>query len=133
MTHRLNFSENTLADVKKSAPDPRMLGLGGAPTRCTILPTSVADRKTYPIATCFMDYFPDAIAEIAHLSYTANEQHNPGQPPHWNRELSGDEADTMMRHFVQRGTIDEDGHRHTTKMAWRAIAILQKELEAEKR
>jgi hypothetical protein len=108
-----------------------MKGLGGAPTRATTLPTDAAGRKEYPVASGFMDYFPDAIVAIANLSWRGNEQHNPGQPLHWARSKSGDEADTMLRHFLQRGTLDNDGIRHTVKMAWRALALLQKELEAE--
>jgi hypothetical protein len=111
--------------------DNRQLGIGGAPTRATSLPTDAAGRKTYPVASGFLDYFPDAIAAVAHLSWKGNEQHNPGQPLHWARGKSADEADTMMRHFLQRGTLDTDGVRHTVKMAWRALAILQKEIEAE--
>ncbi len=111
--------------------DNRKFGKGGAPTRCTTLPTNSKERKQYPVARCFMDYFPDAIVAVANTSYLANEQHNPGQEPFWNRELSDDEADTMMRHFLARGTFDEDGLRHSAKMAWRAMAILQKEIEAE--
>jgi hypothetical protein len=111
--------------------DARKLGPGGAPTRATILPTSAAERKRYPVASGFMDYFPDAIAAISNLSYVGNEQHNPGEPLHWARGKSTDEADTMMRHFLQRGTTDTDGIRHSVKMAWRAMAHLQKELEAE--
>jgi hypothetical protein len=114
-----------------ASSDPRMLGIGGAPTRATILPTDATARKRYPVASGVMDYFPDALAAISHLSWRGNEQHNPGQPLHWARGKSADEADTMMRHFLQRGTIDTDGQRHTVKMAWRALAILQKELEAE--
>lgn len=101
------------------------------PTRATTLPKTAAERKQYPIATGFMDYFPDAIAAIANLSYVGNEQHNPGQPLHWARNKSADEADTCQRHFLERGTRDTDGVRHTVKFAWRALAILQKELEAE--
>ncbi len=37
----------------------------------------------------------------------------------------------MIRHFLQRGLRDTDGIRHSAKMAWRALAILQKEIEAE--
>jgi hypothetical protein len=37
----------------------------------------------------------------------------------------------MMRHFLQRGTLDKDGVRHSVKMAWRAMALVQKELENE--
>ncbi len=102
-----------------------------APTRATTLPTTAAERKMYPVASGFMDYFPDAICAVANLSYVGNQQHNPNQPLHWAREKSTDEADTMLRHFLQRGSLDTDGVRHTTKMAWRALALLQKEIEAE--
>jgi hypothetical protein len=113
--------------------DNRKLGPGGAPTRATILPTSAAERKRYPVASGFMDYFPDAVAAISNLSYVGNEQHNPGEPLHWARGKSTDEADTMMRHFLQRGTTDTDGIPHSVKMAWRAMALLQKELEGDAR
>lgn len=93
------------------------------------LPTDPTERKTYPIATGVLDYFPDAIAAIAHVSYLGNEQHNPGQPLHWAREKSKDQEDTLLRHFMERGTVDKDGARHTAKMAWRALAILQLEIE----
>jgi hypothetical protein len=106
-------------------------GIGGAPTRATTLPTGAEDRKEYPVASGVLDYFPDALVAISKLSWRGNQQHNPGQPLHWNRSKSGDEADTMIRHFLQRGTIDTDGVRHTVKMAWRALALLQKEIEEQ--
>lgn len=108
-----------------------LIGIGGAPTRATTLPSDAAGRKTYPVGSGVLDYFPDAICAIANLSWRGNEQHNPGQPLHWARSKSGDESDTMIRHYLQRGTLDTDGVRHTAKMAWRALAILQKEIEAE--
>lgn len=95
------------------------------------LPTDAATRKQFPIATGVIDYFPDALAVIANVSYTGNEQHHPGQPLHWDRSKSTDEADAAMRHFKDRGTRDTDGVRHTAKFAWRALALLQKELEGE--
>jgi hypothetical protein len=110
--------------------DATILGIGGAPTRATTLPTESSQRKLYPVASGCLDYFPDAIAAISHLSWIGNQQHNPGQPLHWARSKSDDEADTMLRHFLQRGTVDGDGVLHTVKMAWRALAILQKELES---
>ena len=94
------------------------------------LPTDPAARKVVPIATGFIDYFPNAIAAIAALSQVGNDQHNPGKPLFWDRSKSGDESDALMRHFLERGTIDTDGVRHSTKVAWRALAMLQKELEA---
>ncbi len=102
-----------------------------APSRATTLPTDAKGRKAHPVASGVLDYFPDAIVAIAHLSYVGNEQHNPGSPLHWDRSKSTDEADTMLRHFLQRGTLDTDGVRHSVKMAWRALALLQKEIEQE--
>lgn len=109
--------------------DRRKVGMGGAPTRATILPEGAAERKKYPIASGLMDYFPDALVLVSHISYRGNQQHNPDKPLHWDRSKSSDEADTMMRHFLQRGTLDTDGVPHSAKMAWRALALLQKELE----
>ena len=94
------------------------------------LPTAAADRKAIPVATGFVDYFPDAMIAVAELSRIGNDQHNPGQPLHWDRSKSTDEADALMRHFIERGTIDTDGVRHSAKLAWRAMALLQKEIEA---
>ena len=95
----------------------------------TKLPTDAKERKHVPIATGVIDYFPDAIAAIAVLSYVGNEQHNPGTELHWDRDKSGDESDALMRHFLDRGKIEADGVRHSTKVAWRALAFLQKEIE----
>jgi len=97
------------------------------------LPADPKERKTYPVASGFMDYFPDAILAIAHISWIGNQQHHPNEPLHWDRSKSTDEADAMLRHFLRRGTLDSDGTRHSAKMAWRALAILQKELEAERK
>lgn len=109
----------------------RIIGLGGGPIRASVFPRDAAAKKRFPVATGVCDYFPDALAVIAEVSLAANEQHNPGTPVHWDRSKSADEADALMRHFLQRGTRDDDGLRHTAKMAWRALALLQKEIEAE--
>lgn len=110
--------------------DECLLGPGSAPNRASTLPTDAAGRKAHPVASGVLDYFPDALVAIAHVSWKGNEQHNPGQPLHWDRSKSQDEADTMLRHFLQRGSLDVDGQPHTAKMAWRALALLQKEIEA---
>lgn len=89
------------------------------------------DRKQHPVATGVLDYFPEALLELASVSFVGNEQHNPGTAMHWDRSKSGDEADALIRHFMERGTLDSDGLRHTAKMAWRALALLQKELESD--
>lgn len=76
-----------------------------------------------------LDYFPLAIAEVARVSKAGNDQHNPGQPLHWAREKSTDHADCIVRHLLERGTLDSDGQLHSAKVAWRALALLQTELE----
>ena len=95
------------------------------------LPTDAAARKAVPLATGCLDYFPDALVAVAECSRAGNDQHNPGEPLHHARAKSGDEADALLRHLVDRGTVDTDGIRHSAKVAWRALALLQKELEAE--
>ena len=84
-----------------------------------------------PIASGLLDYFPAACAAVAELSLIGNEQHNPGEPLHWARGKSTDQADTIVRHLLERGLVDDDGVRHSTKLAWRALALLQEELEAQ--
>jgi Domain of unknown function (DUF5664) len=97
----------------------------------SLLPTGAAERKKLPIASGVLDYFEAALIEISKVSQAGNDQHNPGQPMHWARGKSMDQADTMIRHFLERGGIDTDGMRHSAKMCWRALAILQLELESE--
>ena len=94
-----------------------------------MLPKEAKARKGVPIYSGVLMYFPDAIAEVAVLSRIGNDQHNPGKPLHWDRSKSGDEKDALMRHLMEAGTVDTDGVRHSTKVAWRALANLQKEIE----
>lgn len=93
-----------------------------------MLPTDKQERKNMPVVTGVLDYFSAAIAEIAKVSQAGNKQHNLG-PLHWARGVSTDHADCIGRHLMERGTIDTDGMRHSAKMAWRALALLQQELE----
>ena len=95
------------------------------------LPTSAEARKATPITTGVLDYFPAALAEVARVSRAGSEQHNPGEPVRWARDKSFDHADCISRHLMERGTRDSDGTRHSAKLAWRALALLQEELEAE--
>ncbi len=98
----------------------------------TTLPTTTVERKAVPMASGVLDYFPAALAYVAKISKAGNDKHNPGQPLHHARGKSMDHADCIMRHLVDRGTIDpEDNLRHSGKVAWRALALLQEELERE--
>jgi len=88
-------------------------------------------RKEMPVYSGVLKYFPDAIKEVAKCSFQGQKQHNPNLPLAWDRSKSGDELDALTRHLLDAGTIDTDGIRHSAKVAWRALANLQKELEID--
>lgn len=97
----------------------------------TLLPVDSKERKDIPLATGVFDYFPAALAEVARVSKVGNDKHNPGQPLHHARGKSMDHADCIARHLLERGKIDEGtGLRHSGELAWRALALLQEEMEA---
>ena len=94
------------------------------------LPSDSSVRKATPITTGVIDYFPAALAAVARVSKHGNDKHNPGEPLHWSRGKSNDHADAIARHLIDRGHIDpETGVRHSAELAWRALALLQVELE----
>lgn len=93
------------------------------------LPEDAAARREYPMATGLLDYFPAALADVARLSWLATQQHHPDQPMYWDRNKSTEHADKIIRHLVDRGGFDDKGLRHSTMVAWRALALLQEELE----
>lgn len=99
-------------------------------------------RKQTPIFSGVMAYFPDALEQVAAVSYAGNEKHNPGEPLNWNRSKSTDEYDACARHLNDRAqgvVFDEElsklANREIRTMAcvaWRALAALQKEIEANR-
>jgi hypothetical protein len=95
----------------------------------TSLPTDAAQRKGIPVYSGFIAYFPKAIAAVAKLSKIGNDQHNPGRPLHWDRSKSGDELDALCRHLLESAEVDTDDTPHDVKVAWRAMANLQKNIE----
>lgn len=111
------------AVVAEIAPPP-------PPNRRRLLEASSEQRKQYPIYSGLMAYFPDACAAVAEVSYLGNEKHNPGQPLHWARGKSMDHKDCIGRHLIEAGGFDGQ-IRHSAALAWRALANLQEELEAE--
>lgn len=92
---------------------------------------SAEDRKKMPVYNGVLKYFPDAIREVSKCSQAGNNQHHSDKPLHWDRSKSGDELDALTRHLLEVGTTDTDGVKHSAKVAWRALANLQKELERE--
>jgi hypothetical protein len=88
----------------------------------SLLPEDSAERKRYPVYSGVLAYFPAALVAVARHSYEGNEKHNPGQPLHHDRAKSGDEADALVRHLMEGDYVG---------MAWRALSLLQKHLEAQ--
>lgn len=91
------------------------------------------ERKTYPMCTGLLDYFPDALAEVSHISWLGNQKHNPGMPLHWSREKSADHPDCVVRHMATRTEMDTPAPgvkiMHMAEAVWRALADLQVTLE----
>ena len=96
-----------------------------------LIKPSPEERKSMPVYNGVLMYFPDAIREVAKCSQAGNNQHHQDKPLHWDRSKSGDELDALTRHLLEAGTTDSDGVKHSAKVAWRALANLQKELELE--
>ncbi len=102
-----------------------------APALPRLWSADAAGRKLLPIISGCLWYFPDALAAVSHVSYVGNQQHNPGQPMHWAQDKSKDHVDCIGRHLAQLGSLDTDGVPHSWKLAWRALANLQMELQGE--
>lgn len=94
-----------------------------------------AYRKSIPIVTGCLDYFPLALAEVSIVSKAGNDKHSNGVARcRWTRGKSSDHIDCAVRHIIDRGRRDsEDGQRHLAHAAWRILAALQIELEQEAR
>ena len=91
-------------------------------------------RKKTPMYSGLLAYFPDALAMVAQNSMIGQAQHNSlDEPLHWDRSKSGDELDALVRHLTDHSKepYDTDGRLHLGKVAWRALAMLQKFLEEQ--
>lgn len=89
-------------------------------------------RKERPVLTGVLNYFPDAIMEVAYVSFIASQQHNPGKPMHWDKTKSIGTGDEVIRHIMDKEKFDTDGTRHKAKAIWRCLELLQRELDNEK-
>ncbi len=98
------------------------------------IPQDDAARKQSPMFRGLLGYFPAALFEVAAHSQESDQKHNPGATdgPTWARSKSSDHADCIVRHLVdagKRGTLNRKYHLRA--LAWRALALLQEECEAE--
>lgn len=88
-----------------------------------ILPESAEERKNYPLYRGLLKYFPDALLEVCRISKEGNDQHHPDEDLHWDKGKSNDHEDALLRHLMERDM---------GKVAWRALAALQTEIERER-
>ena len=94
------------------------------------------NRKEYPIFTGCIKYFPDALMEVSHVSFIANEQHNKGEPVHWSKGKSDDHEDAGLRHLIdvaKGDEVDDDELLHRAKICWRSLASLQIYIESQRK
>jgi len=89
-----------------------------------------AERKATPVFSGVLKYFPNALKEVAKCSQAGNDQHHPDKPLHWDMNKSTDEYDALTRHLIDHtiNPIDDDGTLHLAKVAWRALAGLERHL-----
>jgi len=96
-----------------------------------IFPTDAQERKTYPVFTGLLNYFPHACAAVAHHSFVGNEQHNAGEPMHWAKEKSVGTGDQVVRHIMEgwkEFNLDKDATESFCAQAWRAFELLERYL-----
>lgn len=91
------------------------------------------DRKSMPVYTGVMKYFPNALKYVSRISQAGNDQHHPEKPLHWDKSKSFDHTDALARHLIDHSQepIDDDGMLHLGKVAWRALAALEMYLDDE--
>ena len=87
-------------------------------------------RKDTPVFSGVLKYFPNALKAVARASKAGNDQHHPDKPLHWDMSKSKDEYDAMIRHLLdhEENPVDDDNILHLTKVAWRALAGLERYL-----
>ncbi len=90
-----------------------------------------AERKATPVFSGVLKYFPKAIKYVSQVSKAGNDQHHPDKPLHWDKSKSADEPDALVRHLIDHSInpMDDDGMLHAGKVAWRALALLERYLD----
>ena len=119
-----HYEQDMLNGFNKSAKDMEVEAEVIKPT------DKAADRKATPVFSGVLKYFPNALKEVSKCSQAGNDQHHPDKPLHWDMDKSKDEYDALTRHLIDHtiNPIDDDGMLHLTKVAWRALAGLERYL-----
>ena len=123
-TETMTYEKDMLFGFNKSVNDIEVEAEVVKPT------DKAADRKATPVFSGVLKYFPNALKEVSKCSKAGNNQHHPDKPLHWDMDKSKDEYDALTRHLIDHtiNPIDDDGMLHLTKVAWRALAGLERYL-----
>lgn len=118
----------------------------------SFLPEDDKMRKDAPMFRGLLGYFPAALFEVAAHSLDSDRKHNPGamDGPTWARGKSADHEDCIVRHLIDAGpkrnslafkiwkwaapkfSTAKDARRFALRcLAWRALALLQEDCEAD--
>ena len=123
-TETMTYEKDILYGFNKSINDIEVEAEVVKPT------DKAAQRKATPVFSGVLKYFPNALKEVSKCSKAGNDQHHPDKPLHWDMDKSKDEYDALTRHLIDHtiNPIDDDGMLHLTKVAWRALAGLERYL-----
>ena len=123
-TETMTYEQDMLYGFNKSVNDINVEAEVVSPT------DKAASRKATPVFSGVLKYFPNALKEVARCSKAGNDQHHPDKPLHWDMDKSKDEYDALTRHLIDHtiNPMDDDGVLHLTKVAWRALAGLERYL-----
>jgi hypothetical protein len=115
----------------------------------SLFPSDDKARKGMPIFKLITRYFPKALREVTKVSVANNVRYNPDKDPfdiNWARGKSADQLGSSLRHMLERevdGKVFEDVPPEVTAVtgiekvyvlaenAWRALAALEIEIEAQ--
>lgn len=134
----LHKDDDTCSDcpLMQHTPLPEAPSKHSQPPTLYVLPQDREGRKETLIYDGNLMYFPRAHAYVAKISKIGNDIYAPGEPLHWVKGKSQDHANCAARHLIESGGWDftvTPPVRHSGYLAWRALALLETELEAEQR
>ena len=75
-------------------------------------------RKSMPVYTGVLKYFPDALKEVSKVSRAGSLQHHPDKPLHWDKSKSTDNEDALVRHLLDHSENPMDRDWETTSSTY---------------
>ena len=125
-----NVTRSMLADIEEEEEEEEEGSIKSTEDWKKVQIYEAQKRKDTPVFSGVLKYFPNALKEVSKCSKAGNDQHHPDKPLHWDMNKSKDEYDALTRHLIDHtiDPMDDDGILHLTKVAWRALAGLERYL-----